>query len=283
MPFDEPWRDFVPGDLVYGIEKSTYGGRDRDKYVHKWKANENPPDTPPARIDEYRILRRELGREPEKPEQAWEASMKKTLQQHPRYKNAVDGSGSSPAETNCIVRRKDKGGLYWATLVAGKHVHFVLDGLDMLAVIRKSFTKNSLAPYQKRGGIGNVQGGPNLQFDTPVGTPAEEKVRSITGAELRWVYRHREHPNIQAFIQFWHEGEQCVPPWLHWTHIDAKSVQESEIHQLWAHYQPRRTLQVHHDPVDIPVRPSMASQAAIGGDGGGGRQGEKQGCGCTVS
>jgi hypothetical protein len=39
------------------------------------------------------------------------------------------------------------------------------------------------------------------------------KVRSVTGAELRWVYRHRFNARVQRHIQFWLNDQPCHAPW----------------------------------------------------------------------
>lgn len=272
MPFKQPWREFQPGDLVYGIEACVMGGKARATYIGAWKAEALPENTPPARVDAYRVLRREQSAEPEAP---WERSMKETLLTHPKYKAAVlETAERSSPELNSLVRKKDKGGLYWATLVAGKHVHFILDGLNMESVIHKSFTKKSLPAFATKGKAGK------LQYDRPA-TEGQQKIRSITGSELRWVFRHREHENVEAFVQFWRDGEPCVPPWKHWVHTDPKTYEQSEISAMWNHYQPRNPIQIHHDVVEIP-------NVTIGVDDGGMQRiahddGTKKGCGgCTI-
>lgn len=133
-----------------------------------------------------------------------------------------DGGATTP------LQHKDKGGLYWATLVAGKHVHFVLDGVELPTVVKKNFKgKNS---------------------DSAAG--ATTKNRSITGSELRWVYRHRQVKEIQTYIQFWFGGEACCPPWVSLPSFSTKdgSTQwstEQEAVSLWATYKPR-SAQVDH-------------------------------------
>ncbi|MEX0447773.1 hypothetical protein [Xenorhabdus sp. SGI246] len=56
------------------------------------------------------------------------------------------------------------------------HIHFILDGINMDTVVYK---------YDK----------------------------NITGKELRWLFRHREYPNVAKKIQFWLNDTPTTPPW----------------------------------------------------------------------
>ncbi|CDG80857.1 hypothetical protein GJA_194 [Janthinobacterium agaricidamnosum NBRC 102515 = DSM 9628] len=136
----------------------------------------------------------------------------------------------SPNNTeNSILRRKVKGGLYWATSVAKKHVHFVLDGLDMEAVVRKS------ASYD------NPTGSNNEQSNTA-------KTRAYTGAELRWIYRNRNNPDVQSHVHFVKEGKPCPPPWVEYSTKVIKFKQDNtmeeietkyDVKALWEQYTPQ--------------------------------------------
>jgi hypothetical protein len=211
MPFDKPWQKPEPGHLIYGLNETM--GR-------KWyltQKNFNGVKT----IDEYPVTK--LEQQKSKPNSKDELAFLESLGKHKKYKDAIEGP-----EENAIIRAKDKGGLYWATLVAGKHVHFVLDGIDLPAVVGKSFKgKNS---------------------DSRPG--AEKKNRSITGSELRWVYRNRAVKEVQDHIQFWFGGEQCGPPWValpSFSDQDGSTLYSSEKDavSLWAKYSPR-PVQVDH-------------------------------------
>lgn len=103
-----------------------------------------------------------------------------------------------------LWKRKSKGGLWWAARKAAKTVHFCLDGLDMAQVIGKSFP-----------GVDGDKG-----RDFPVGpdrktvTDWTQKETSITGAEVRWIYRNRKDPEVANLIQFWLNFQPVEPPWI---------------------------------------------------------------------
>jgi hypothetical protein len=106
-----------------------------------------------------------------------------------------------------------------------------LDGIDLSVVVNKNFD------------------GPNS--DSLPG--AKKKNRSVTGSELRWVYRHRELKDIQKYIQFWFKFEPCCPPWVGLPSLsdDGSAVWSSEKDALalWAKYKPRAT-QVDHEAAE---------------------------------
>lgn len=240
MPFFGEPRKFVPGDLVYGIE-ADHRGKGRKQYVDRvngpfsLQKGESKYDNP-RRIDHYRVLATEKMVRPDQPQSEDEKSFLEALEKHPKYKSAIDAP-----KLNEPLRHKDKGGLYWATMLQQKYVHFILDGLDLAAVVNKSFTG-------KNG-------------DSPPG--AQHKNRSITGSELRWVYRHREVPAVQERIQFWFNLQPCPPPW---------STEEGS--KLWATYKPRST-HVHDPKLD-----EMADEVAMSPRSQGKK--EKTGCNCSI-
>jgi hypothetical protein len=53
----------------------------------------------------------------------------------------------------------------------------------------------------------------NWDNESPKGTPWDQKVRAITNAELRWIYRHRKEADVAKRVQFWSGGAPCKPPW----------------------------------------------------------------------
>ncbi len=52
------------------------------------------------------------------------------------------------------------------------------------------------------------------------------KSTSITGAEVRWLFRNRKDKAVQDHVQFWMAGKPCVPPW----------EQSPELKALWSTY-----------------------------------------------
>lgn len=83
---------------------------------------------------------------------------------------------------NHVIKRSSKMGLNLFVL-KGRTVHFVLDNITMDQVPTKSNSRDV---------------GEN---------------RSITGAELRWIYRHRDNDVIRENIQFWFKKAPTTPPW----------------------------------------------------------------------
>lgn len=222
MSFKLPYRSYAPGDLFYGLGwqratlmqalcTPTNGGMPHGSklgWIDLFLVPINQLITPEARLTNDGFA--------------------DTLINHSKYRVALDHTSKIGIEGNSAWRAKSKGGLYWATQIASKHVHFCLEGLDMHQVITKSY------PGRLADGIGR---------DTPPNTPQTEKERSITGAELRWVYRWRNNSNVQNYIQFWRKDSffakqpndptkgfrQCAPPWA-WKKYEA----------TWAGYQPKQ-------------------------------------------
>jgi hypothetical protein len=90
-------------------------------------------------------------------------------------------------------------------------LHFVLDNLDLSEVTNKNRA-------------GEFKNSP------------EDKVRTVTAAELRWIYRYKDDPRTQENVQFWIKGTKCCPPWApeykafvpnapDWTYIPQVKLQ----------------------------------------------------------
>ncbi|WP_045972228.1 hypothetical protein [Xenorhabdus doucetiae] len=93
--------------------------------------------------------------------------------------------------------RKCKGGLLWvgksdSELVQDIHVHFILDDINMQWVADKH---------------------------------EEFEKKSITGKELRWIFRNRHNAKVKQKVQFWQDGKPVCPPW------------ESEESHIWDNYE----------------------------------------------
>ncbi|MDC9582040.1 hypothetical protein PSI15_10760 [Xenorhabdus sp. PR6a] len=110
----------------------------------------------------------------------YEEDFFKHLKNNKKYCNIVD---KNQKYSELTIGRKCKGGLSWSgrshsKLVRDIHVHFILDGIDMERVAEK-----------------------------------REDEKSITGKELRWLFRHRYHLKVMQKIQFWNNGNPTCPPW----------------------------------------------------------------------
>jgi hypothetical protein len=182
MPFTTPWANFTVGDLVYGAHKVP-GSWSRSTYLDSIFQGG-------LTIEDFHIIKSDKATSQvvkSEDRDAYELA----LTTHPKFRSSVNADGN-----NEDVRRKDKGGLMWAAK-SGKTVHFVLDGLDIPAVVNKSFK-------------GTAKG---ANTDRPA-TNSTTKNRSITGSELRWIFRNRHIPEVQNCVQFWFYKTQVCPPWV---------------------------------------------------------------------
>ncbi|WOC15752.1 hypothetical protein [Pseudochrobactrum sp. MP213Fo] len=106
-----------------------------------------------------------------------------SITRHPKYASLFDDlekENLSNVEFGMVLGRKCKAALNWAK-EDNIRVHFLLDHIDMNAVVKKS------------------------TFHT---------AKPITGRELRWVYRNRDDEGVQNVIQFWKGGRRTQPPWV---------------------------------------------------------------------
>ncbi|PHM45053.1 T3SS effector protein EspK [Xenorhabdus mauleonii] len=118
-----------------------------------------------------------------------------TYLKHSKYQSVLSSEYSDK-----YYRRKCKGGLSWVLMgqdpIAQKiKIHFILDGIDFKSVTRKNR---------------KIEWGYH-----------------VTGSELRWLYRNRNHPNLKRKVQFWFQGEPSVPPW-----------EREESKEVWQNYFP---------------------------------------------
>ena len=207
MPFQAPWRDYQAGDLFYGVAAPNKG---RNVVIQTLAVNGklNPNDV--VTIDQYDILADARGSSVNGNPLKHDQDFITALQANPKYKTIVgtdltDGSlwKAAPAMTTAIAKRKCKGGLDYITRHTQYHVHFCLQDLDLVQAASKSY----------HGSKGGKADDPQGQRD---GVHSMFKMRSITGAELRWVYRNRRDPLVMGKIQFWDGSPmpyRCPPPW----------------------------------------------------------------------
>ena len=113
------------------------------------------------------------------------------------------------------ARKKCKGILDYQLRVRQRPVHFVLDGFNTYYAAKK------------------------LSYDpqNPAQSPPEQnKEADVTNAEIRWVYRHREDPDVSRFLQFWRAGGAGYvavgPPWEPGNGAGIKEV------GAWLQYNP---------------------------------------------
>ncbi|MDC9582039.1 hypothetical protein PSI15_10755 [Xenorhabdus sp. PR6a] len=215
MPFFVPFRTkYFLGDLIYGMKKQ------RARYidtVDKFRDAQPYFDEnawPPVFIDDYlvsseeeymrgfikresvnnqdnsgmeqsiRIFRSRLKYSDTHPDQfpKYTKDFSKHLRHDKKYHSVLEENGGLDTLN---LGRKCKGGLSWVSksksqLVRDIHVHFILDDINMQWVADK-----------------------HEEFER----------KSITGKELRWLFRHRNHPKVSQKVQFWRNGQPVSPPW----------------------------------------------------------------------
>jgi hypothetical protein len=197
MSFVAPYDGYTEGDLFYGLAKT------RDELMQKLGVSSDHAKG--ARINSY-----DIGdiTSPSQVKPLENDSFRNFLGAHKKYAAVVDMKTVRYEWRHW--RQKSKGGIEWATKFAQprKHVHFCLDKMTdpdvMEAIAMKNWADDSLK-----------------------GTPWEVKVRSITNAELRWIYRHRHEDEVKKHVQFWEKSVQCEPPW-----------ERPHLSGIWASYLP---------------------------------------------
>lgn len=197
MSFTPQFDGYTPGDLFYGLAKT------RDALMVQLKV---PTDhAAGARINYFDIGDIKV---PTQPRPLDNEAFRQWLGVHKKYSKVVNMQNVNYEWRHW--RQKSKGGIEWATKYANprKHVHFCLDKmtdpLTQMAIVTKTYGD-----------------------DSPKGTPWDQKIRSITNAELRWIYRHRNEGGVKKYVQFWENGKQCGPPW-----------ERPELQDVWKAYTP---------------------------------------------
>lgn len=171
-------------------------------------------------------IKADLEEEMLKPHQDFWAALRKF--KNGKYATAMDykRAGTTPADDaaeNDAWRKKCKGGIYHGTHVLNKTVHFCLSLEQKTNDVVTGYTDMDFSAVVKK----------TSPTDTPA--TATHKLRLITPAELRWVYRHRDDESVKKNIQFWTHGAEldkwtpCGPPW----------EKDDPSKALWASYKPK--------------------------------------------
>nr|WP_298135959.1 hypothetical protein [uncultured Pseudomonas sp.] len=229
MPFTVPFNfHFAAGDLIYGLAPV------RPRLVFHFGA-EIINAGGPATVDQYRASSMQGLRKTDRT--AWRQFLRdnEAHQKYSRYAQAIRGNENdedrfatvvtSAILQNAAWRAKSKFGMEWTLRNHRGHIHFLLDDIEMGAVVTKT--------HHFVDAAGTV-----LAQDMPTGrSPAAvAKERTITHSELRWVYRNRGNPLVQAGVQFWRTVggvlQPCVPPW---TNIAAMTTLPSGAVVTWRH------------------------------------------------
>ncbi|WP_432721010.1 hypothetical protein R0381_002764 [Jeongeupia wiesaeckerbachi] len=166
------------------------------------------------------------------------------LKKHGMNETAFAGKVSDVI-SNSAFRAKSKFGMEWTikknegrdvhSIHSAVHIHFVLDSMDMAAVVTKT--------HRFEDSNQNV-----LAQDLPRGKskPGDDRIRTITHSELRWIYRNRNNPLVQQSVQFWKDKDPCCPPWDNdGETVKLPSGKDVSWKAAWTIYKPSMT----HDTI----------------------------------
>lgn len=246
MPFCRPFKaKFEKKDLVYGLNEM------RENYIRECPAFNSVNDERDF-IDSYNITPYEMMDTEQTVKAKRRRHFLKTIKAHPKNVIACKtqpylftlNKRTYPLEKTAAIIRKAKAGLLWSAqsinTVNEFHIHFILDGLCLPEVVFKysehdrkfdSF-RSFLAMLLERDGISDSL--ETLNYNAANDNSAI-KHRSITGTELRLIYRNRHNTDVQAAIQFWYKAKPCCPPW----EKEFDEISDSALSHLWRLYRPK--------------------------------------------
>lgn len=215
---------FKSGDLIYGM------GKQRGNYIYNnIQFRGSNPQLNVSIIDQYRFnaLDRLYSNRYFQPDITSSESFEISVRNHSKYRNILENTNpfSQSFDRNTYFSRKCKAGINWAK-ENGNTVHYILDDINMDMVINKNF-------YLQQG---------------------YSDADSVSGSELRWIYRNRHDPKVQKSVQFWRNGQPANAPWVDdpgsWSHYRPKSEALSRQH-MEHHYSSRfvKTRQSYYDAI----------------------------------
>jgi hypothetical protein len=216
MPLKPPWATTEDGDLIFGLAPAKFyfienGDRTSGLInVCQYSCELDQVLQDPAKYPDSNgeLLQRMLGHK--KYRKIVHAPTTRNHEANWRCKRLPTDVIDVPylKKENAFFRSKSKGVLWWATMVAFRKVHFLLDYIDLDAVVHKSQNHHIDEPKIRGQSV-------YLTEEVPFGKAQEgqSKYRVITNAELRWIYRNRMFPTVMKYVQFWRQGRQCLPPW----------------------------------------------------------------------
>lgn len=243
MPFTQPFKfDFADGDLIYGLAPMR-----RTLVMHFWATSPQPSG--PVIVDQY------------KKGAVDPAALKNFIRQNEadgKYSRFAQGirahdddelkfaNRSTDVQANSLWRAKSKFGMSWTIDNHRGHIHFLLDQIDMAAVVTKTHT--FVNPHNPAEIL--AQDRPQGKAPPSVSPVlVSDKERTITHSELRWLYRNRRRPEVAQRVQFWHTTAHgcrpCSPPWdaqnLNTTVLNGQTTRWPV---AWTHYVPSAEPQV---------------------------------------
>ncbi|GAB2188811.1 hypothetical protein MAH1_04180 [Sessilibacter sp. MAH1] len=238
MPLQAPFNfDFTAGDLLYGLSPM------RNRLVIRLGVQIAEAQAP-ATVDQYR--KGMMGQQSKTVRKDWKNFLREN-ERHPRYARYMNHIRSfdndeeafaqiaSSVKANDAWRAKSKFGMEWTIRNGRGHIHFILDGIDMGAVVTKTHC------YQDDQQ--NI-----LAQDLPRGKARRgvDKERTITHSELRWIYRNRGNPQVQNRVQFWrtNRNDNVVPCQAPWDNVVEDVTMPSgkiiKWRNAWLLYKPTR-------------------------------------------
>jgi hypothetical protein len=203
MPFTLPFNEHIgPNDILYGLNGPQF---DRlQSLINSSAVTDRQADA--MAINGYKSTNFERNTMWNLPDLPYQRDYARFLMRHQRYGVIVNNDTYSYEDQ----RKKSKAGLAWVTDGTGRRpatIHFFLDQLDLYKVIHKQ------------------------SVTVPISGRLETINNSITGSELRWIYRNRFRQNVAARIQFWYRGAAVQAPWLtyptQWESYNPKSLAPS--------------------------------------------------------
>ncbi|WP_143354762.1 MULTISPECIES: hypothetical protein [unclassified Erwinia] len=231
MHFFEPFRtDVKDGDLIYGVRE------ERSFLVRK---NNLHNSQFPFYIDMYAVMPYEEEIQNTKPTSQFipkapdQDDFSEVIKQHEKYSRIIEDD--CPSAIN--VARKCKGGLLWITgTQSDRHIHFILDRLNINQVVHKNHERDW----------------------------ENKRSKSITGCELRWIYRNRHNPNVINKVQFWKHQRPVCPPWETSASHDTPfpwviaTFLRQQRHKVWNDYRPKSLYPNNNDRKNRNVRCSIS-------------------------
>jgi hypothetical protein len=219
MPFGSKFsqpRAYKAGDFIFGLNDAV------NKFKQKHVSGKSGPSDAVVTVRQFTNVIDDIGRFSDDRFDQNYAYLDSMLN-HPKYHSAVvsrdlgiftkeqpGGEGSNES-----FRRKSKGALNFL-VSQEKYIHFILDGLEIDDVA------------EKQNFVNKQDKSPQL-----VSSGGPPKYRDVTGAELRWIFRHKDDPATQKCVQFWLKDNFCAAPWemqeyqQAWTEYGLKSAKKT--------------------------------------------------------
>ena len=159
----------------------------------------------------------------------WDLDFLKSLFAHDNYKSVPQNHmelGKSISSPDAYFKKKSKGGLPWICRHTDFHIHFCLDGIEMLKVPSKNYDGPGTKDY------------PAARREA---RNAPERCDRSPGP-IAAGHRNRRDTRVQNQVQFWLNNNQIEPPWVAPPHPVEWQV-------AWASYIPRKE----HEKTDTDI------------------------------